>query len=93
MFLRTKFRVQYKLVIKRNYTMAKNDHNVLTPPVNSSVNFLIVSSCLTTFLFLALTLQALASCSIVGDFSGSLLLLEHFHERKEIGMCLPCHFL
>ena len=61
---------------------------MILPPVNSSINFLMVSSCLTTFLFLTLTLPPPDSCSMVTwapPFS--------FNELKEIGMCLPCHFL
>ena len=55
---------QKKLHNCLNY-IDENDSNVLMPLVNSSINFMMVSSCLTTFLFLALTLPPPDSCSMV----------------------------
>ena len=59
---------------------------ILMPPVNASINFLMVSSCLTTFLFLALTLPPPDSCSMVtsGRPACSFWISQRY---------LPCNFL
>ena len=48
------------------------------PPVNSSINFLMVSSCLTTLLFLALTLPAPDSYSMVACSPKSTAVVAHW---------------
>ena len=65
---------QKKLHNCLNY-IDENDSNVLMPLVNSSINFMMVSSCLTTFLFLALTLHL--SGYRVGRMVVSICLLSH----------------